>query len=136
LRQLDLIVLPVEYAFPGNIYFLYYTGPERYTRLVEYKKFTKHKDKNTLIGMEIPMMNGGKDYPMPFQWAQRKAQEYIDMLPSNCFSMGRAGSYLYGIDIDDCIRQAMNVKESVQTGSWENAVPCKDYRFPELDQNI
>lgn len=131
-RQLDLIVLPVEYAFPGNVYFLYYTGPERFTRLVEYKKFTKHKDPNTLIGMEIPAINGGKDYPMPFQWAQKKAQKYIDMFPRNCFSMGRAGSYLYGIDIDDCIRQAMNISESIASGSWENPIPCSDYRFPEL----
>ena len=134
-RELDLIVLPVEHAFPGNVYFLYYTGPERFTRLVEYKKFTKHEDKNTLIGMEVPVLNGGKDYPMPFQWAQRLASEYIKLFPRDTFSMGRAGSYLYGIDIDDCIRQSFILKEYVATGSWEHPVPGEDYRFPELEDS-
>ena len=131
-RKLELMVFPSEYIFPKNVYFLYYAGPEKFTRLVEYKKFTKHKDPNTLIGMEIPVNNSGKDYPMPFKWAQERARKYHEMMPKNMFSIGRAGSYLYGIDIDDCINQAMMVKDYVQQGSWEYPVPGKQYQFPEL----
>lgn len=132
-RELQLIVFPTEFVFPENVYFLYYTGPEKFTRLVEYKKFTKHKDSNSLIGLEIPANNGGKDYPMPFKSAQKLAQSYIDMMPENFFSMGRAGSYLYGIDIDDCIKQSFILKDYIKNGSWENPIPGEQYRFPELN---
>ena len=132
-RKLELIVLPIEFAFPDNVYFLYYTGPESFTRIVEYKKFTKHKDSNTLLGLEVPENNGGKDYPMPYKWAQRNAKQYLSEMPENMFSMGRAGSYLYGIDIDDCIKQAFILKEFVASGSWEYPVPGEQYHFPELN---
>ena len=42
-REFHKFVLPVQFAFPENVYFLYYTGTEKFTRLVEYKKFTKTK---------------------------------------------------------------------------------------------
>jgi len=133
-RKLDLIVFPTEHVFPGNVYFLYYTGNESFTRLVEYKKFTKHEDRHSLIGMETPVNNGGKDYPMPFRWAQKKAREYHKMMKEDVYSIGRAGSYLYGIDIDDCIRQAMMIKERIKSKSWDYPVPGEQYQFPELDK--
>ena len=60
-REFHKFVLPVKFAFPENVYFLYFTGNEKFTRLVEYKKFTKQKyDENTtIIGMEIPVIDGG-----------------------------------------------------------------------------
>lgn len=131
-RKLELIVLPVEEAFPKDVFFLYYTGSESFTRLVEYKKFTKHKSKNTLIGMEIPVDNGGKDYPMPFKSAQLLALKYLKTLPNNFYSMGRAGSYLYGIDIDDCIKQSFYLKDMIKEDNFEYPVPGKQYHFPEL----
>jgi UDP-galactopyranose mutase len=82
--------------------------------------------------MEIPVDNGGYDYPMPFKKEQRLASEYYRMMPRNLFSIGRAGSYLYGIDIDDCIRQAMEVARQIKEDSYEYPVPCPEYRFPEL----
>ena len=69
-RKLELIVFPSENVFPENVYFLYYANQEKFTRLVEYKKFTKHKSSTTLVGMEIPVDNGGYDYPMPFKKEQ------------------------------------------------------------------
>ena len=39
-------------------------------KLVEYKKFTHHNSKTSLIGMEIPTLNGGYDYPVPFKKQQ------------------------------------------------------------------
>ena len=84
--------------------------------------------------MEIPVNNGGYDYPMPFKSEQLLADKYYKMMPHNFFSIGRAGSYLYGIDIDDCIRQAMEVANQIKNNSYDYPVPCKEYRFPELNE--
>ena len=51
-RDITFIVLPVEFALPKDVYFCYYTGSEKYTRVVEYKKFTQHKSPSTLISLE------------------------------------------------------------------------------------
>ncbi|MFN8391620.1 MAG: FAD-dependent oxidoreductase [Bdellovibrionota bacterium] len=111
-RDLHTFVLPVEHSFPENVYFLYYANNEKFTRLVEYKKFTHHKSPTTLIGMEIPSDNG-KHYPFPTKFEQAKADKYFAMMPDNVFSIGRAGAYRYGIDIDDTIEQAMGVVEKL-----------------------
>ena len=100
-------VLPIENAFPDDIFFLYFSGKEKFKRLVEYKKFTQHKSPHTLIGIEFPSKNG-QHYAFPIQSEIKKAKKYIAEMPDGVFSIGRAGSYQY-IDIDDCIRQAMDV---------------------------
>tara|TARA_B100002051_G_scaffold233843_1_gene233298 strand:+ start:3194 stop:4381 length:1188 start_codon:yes stop_codon:yes gene_type:complete len=132
-RKLNLMVFPTEDVFPKDVYFLYYANSEEFTRLVEYKKFTKHKSSTSLVGMEIPVNNGGYDYPMPFKDQQKLASKYFEMMPDNFYSIGRAGSYLYGIDIDDCIRQALVMAEQIKEGSYEYPVPGKEYQFPELN---
>ena len=134
-RKLHKIVFPTEFVFPENVYFLYYANNEEFTRLVEYKKFTKHKSKNSLIGMEIPTLDGGKHYPLPFKKEQLLAKKYLEELPEDIFSIGRAGTYLYGVDIDDCIRQAMIMKDQIKKGTQDNAVPGKEYHFPELKED-
>ena len=115
-RQFHKFVLPVQFAFPEHVYFLYYTGPEKFTRLVEYKKFTRQKyDENTtIVGMEIPVNDGGKHYPVPFKSEMNKAQKYIDDMPDGVFSIGRAGTYLYGYDIDDCVESAIKVGQELK----------------------
>jgi len=100
-------VLPIENAFPDDIFFLYFSGKEKFKRLVEYKKFTQHKSPHTLIGIEFPSKNG-QHYAFPIQSEIKKAKKYIAEMPDGVFSIGRAGSYQY-IDIDDCIKQAMDV---------------------------
>ena len=130
-RDLHKIVFPTEFVFPENVYFQYYTNDESFTRMVEYKKFTKHKSPTTLIGLEIPSMNG-KHYPLPFKSEQIKAKKYLDNMPKGIFSLGRAGSYLYGIDIDDCIYQAMLLVDMIKGDSQDHPVPGEEYRFPEL----
>ena len=64
--------------------------------------------------MEIPVINGRKDYPVPFKSEIAKSQKYFDDMPDGVFSIGRAGSYLYKIDIDDCIEQALEVGDSLK----------------------
>ncbi len=113
-RDIQTIVLPIEHCFPENVYFLYYAGGEQFTRLVEYKKFTQHQSPSTIIGVEIPSMNG-KYYPLPFKSEQARAQKYFDLMPDGVFSVGRAGSYLYRIDIDDTIEQAMDMAAKLRS---------------------
>jgi UDP-galactopyranose mutase len=111
-RTITPIILPIEFALPTNVYFAYYAGQEPYTRVTEYKKFTRHHDpSSTLITIEQPSIHG-RLYPLPTDSAQRLAKRYFAQLPKNVHSIGRAGSYDYRIDIDDCIDQAMTlVKE-------------------------
>jgi UDP-galactopyranose mutase len=112
-RDLIPIILPVEYALPKDVYFIYYAGQEKYTRVVEYKKFTLHKAPTTLVTIEIPSPNS-KYYPMPFESEKAKAKKYFDLMPDGVFSIGRAGSYLYNVDIDDTIDHAMKVIQKLK----------------------
>jgi len=112
-RDLIPIVLPVEFALPPDVYFIYYAGSEQYTRIVEYKKFTMHRAPTTLITIEIPSTKS-KYYPMPFESEKAKAKRYVDLMPDGVFSIGRAGSYLYNVDIDDTIDHAMKVAKQLK----------------------
>lgn len=117
-REVQHLVLPGESIFPKDVYFLYYTGDEKFTRLVEYKKFTHHKSNTSLIGIEYPSKNG-RYYPLPIKKYQRLAQKYYNLMPDGVFSIGRAGSYKYLVDIDDCIEQSMDITNMIVTGSRE-----------------
>jgi UDP-galactopyranose mutase len=125
-RDFHKIVFPTETVFPKNVYFLYYANNEKFTRLVEYKKFTKHKSKTTLVGMEIPSFNG-KHYPIPFKSEIKKSHKYIKALPENCFSIGRAGTYRYEVDIDDCIEQALEIRKIIQKNNFSDPFPIKKW---------
>ncbi len=112
-RDLHTFVLPGKNAFPKDVFFIYFPNNEKFTRLVEYKKFTRHKSNNTLIGMEIPSSNG-RYYPMPILKEQRKAEKYFKMFPEWCYSIGRAGTYRYEVDIDDCILQSIEIEKQIK----------------------
>lgn len=126
-RDLHKIVFPVEHVLPENIFWTYYANDEAFTRIVEYKKFTQHKSETTLLGMEIPSFNG-KHYPLPFLEEQALAKKYFEMMPKNVFSIGRAGSYRYGLDIDDCIEQAMIMIDQIKEGGHDYPVPMEIWR--------
>ena len=113
-RELYPIVLPVEFAMPEHVYFCYYAGKEQFTRIVEYKKFTRHRAPTTLITLEVPSRKN-KLYPMPFEAEKAKAGRYLSEMPDGVFSIGRLGSYLYNVDIDDTIDQAMGVAEKLRS---------------------
>lgn len=127
-RDLIKIVLPVKEAFPKDVVFLYYPNKECFTRLVEYKKITKHRSNTTLIGMEIPSKNG-KYYPLPIKSEQKKAQKYFNIFEHNCFSIGRAGTYSYLVDIDDSIYQALEIKKIIENNTWNNPIIGEDFKF-------
>ena len=62
--------------------------------------------------MEIPSLNG-KHYPLPMKRWQAVADKFHNLQPNNVFSIGRAGSYRYEVDIDDTIRQAIDLVSSL-----------------------
>jgi len=126
-RDFHKIVFPTEHVFPENVYFLYYANDEKFTRLVEYKKFTHHKSPTSLVGMEIPSMNG-RHYPLPFKADQELARKYLAMMPEHVYSIGRNGSYRYGLDIDDCIEQAMIMAQQIKQGGRDYPVPMEIWR--------
>lgn len=107
-RDLYRIVLPVEHVMPEHVFFCYYAGKEQFTRVVEYKKFTHYKAPTTLITLEVPSRKN-KLYPVPFKSEQEKAKKYFSEMPDGVFSIGRMGTYQYGLDIDDTIDQAMQI---------------------------
>ena len=113
-RELYPIMLPIEFAMPEHVYFCYYAGKEQFTRIVEYKKFTRYKAPTTLITLEVPSSKN-KLYPMPFEAEKAKAQKYIAEMPDSVFSIGRMGSYLYNVDIDDTIDHAMQVAAKLKS---------------------
>ena len=125
-RDFHKIVFPTENVFPRNVYFLYYANDEKFTRLVEYKKFTKHKSKTSLIGIEFPSKNG-KHYPLPFKSEIRKSHKYLKLLPEWFFSIGRAGSYRYEVDIDDSIEQALEIDKIIKNNNFYGAMPVKKW---------
>jgi len=127
-RDIHKIVFPTEYVFPKDIYFLYFANDEKFTRLTEYKKFTKHKSPTTLISLEIPSKNG-RHYPLPQKKWQKLAESYISEFPEWMYSVGRNGNYYYSVDIDDCIYQAMLIKEDILNNTFSSNIPGEEYSF-------
>jgi len=111
-RDIQYIVLPIEHALPKDVYFSYYCGTEKYTRVTEYKKFTQHQSDQTLISIETPSQNG-RYYPLPIASQRVLAKKYTDMLGVNFFTIGRLGLYNYRYDIDDVIEQALECVKNV-----------------------
>jgi UDP-galactopyranose mutase len=114
-RDLIKLVLPIEFALPKNVYFAYYADDMNYTRVVEYKKFTKYiNNQSTLISLEIPSTNN-KHYPLPIQKYIDVFNKYKKELPNNFYTIGRAGAYMYNVDIDDAIDQSLKMIEQVES---------------------
>ena len=80
--------------------------------------------------MEIPSSNG-KHYPLPMREEMMKAKKYHDLMPNGVFSMGRAGSYRYLVDIDDCIEQAFELKVMIQEG-FDNHHPVPIEQWQDI----
>ena len=114
-RDFYPFILPIEHAFPKDVYFLYYPGKGKVTRCVEYKKLTKFKAKNTLIGLEVPSLSN-RLYPLPIKKYQKLADDYFNLMPEGVYSAGRAGVYRYGIDFDRCIDHGMIIAKDLKSG--------------------
>lgn len=111
-RDITFLILPVEFALPKDVYFTYYCGNEKYTRVVEYKKFSQYKSPHTLISLEYPS-NRGRLYPMPTKPERERAKKYFDLVDDDFYSIGRIGAFTYRYDIDDAIEQAIKVTKNL-----------------------
>ncbi len=113
-RKFIPFVLPTKEICPGNIRFLHYTGEEKYTRIVEYKKLTKHEADDTLMVMELPSNDkeGGKLYPYMIRKYMDRAKEYQRTLPQDVYSTGRLGTYRYST-IEQTIAQAFGTLKMI-----------------------
>ena len=61
----------------------------------------------------------GRDQEIAYNQTNRqtekaRAKKYFDLMPDGVFSIGRAGSYLYNVDIDDTIDHAMKVAQALK----------------------
>ena len=52
----------------------------------------------------------------------------VAMMPEHVYSIGRNGSYRYGLDIDDCIEQAMIMARQIKEGGRDYPVPMEIWR--------
>ena len=118
--------MPTANVLPKKVSFLYYPNNELITRIVEFKKMTLHKSKTSLLGLEIPSKNG-KHYPIPFKSEIKKAFKFINGFPKWFFSIGRAGTYKYAVDIDDCIEQAIEVGKIINDDKYSSPFPLKKW---------
>ncbi len=111
-REFYKIVLPTEHVLPKDVYFVYYPNQnEQQTRVTEFKKFTNHKSKNSLITLEVPSMKN-KLYPTMLSSEVSLAEKYINALPESIMSVGRMGTYRY-VDIDDIIMQGLEFEKNL-----------------------
>lgn len=103
-REFDKIILPTEFAFRDEVHFVHYAGNEPYTRIVEYKKLTGYESKDTLIIIEKPSFKN-KLYPYILKSEIAKANRYKELIPQDCYSIGRMGKYHYDnmdVIVKDC----------------------------------
>lgn len=112
-RKIEFAILPIEFALPKNVYFNYFTGNEPYTRIVEYKKFSRHQSPHTLISLEYPTIGNGKYYPMPMKEYRDIHKLYLEECNSMMFNAGRISKYNYRYDIDDVIEQVLEITKAL-----------------------
>ena len=80
------------------------------------------------MGWKYPLTTV-KYYPLPIKSEQKKAQKYVNIFEHNCFSIGRAGTYSYLVDIDDSIYQALEIKKIIQNNTWNNPIIGEEFKF-------
>ena len=64
-----------------------------------------------------------------YQTQNKKAQKYFNLFKHNCFSIGRAGTYSYLVDIDDSIYQSLEIKKIIENNSWKNPIIGEEFKF-------
>lgn len=107
-REFIPLVLPVENALPEDCTWVHYAGAEKHTRVVEFKKITGYKDPFTLLGIEFPVDNKGRYYPVQTPPELTRYEQYKQIFPKNFHSIGRLGTFRYK-GIEDAIRDALDL---------------------------
>ena len=48
-------------------------------------------------------------------------------MPDGFYSIGRAGTYRYEVDIDDCIEQSMEIYNEIKNNKYNGPTPLKKW---------
>ena len=83
--------------------------------------------KNSLIGLEIPSMNG-RHYPLPLKKDIDLSDKYFGRMPKGFIPSVEWEVTDMDVDIDDSIVQAMMIAEDIKTGSFSGPVPAMDIK--------
>ena len=78
--------------------------------------------------MEIPSSNG-RFYPVPFKSEQKKAKKYFNIMPAWTYSIGRAGTYRYEVDIDDCIMQSLEIGKQIRNNIYKGPIIGEQFKI-------
>ena len=54
------------------------------------------------------------------------AKKYFKLFPKWCFSIGRAGTYRYEVDIDDCILQSLEITKQIKENIYKGPLVSGD----------
>ena len=57
-----------------------------------------------------------------------KAKKYFKLFTKNCYSIGRAGTYRYEVDIDDCISQSLEIYDQINNGKYEGPIVGEEFK--------
>ena len=91
-------------------------GPEKYTRIVEYKHFLAQRSNHTTIVKEFSRDTGDPYYPVPNQKNQKLYSKYKqlarDLKTENVHFVGRLANYKY-FNMDEAILNALTMFESM-----------------------
>ncbi|MDA3967547.1 UDP-galactopyranose mutase [Helicobacter sp. WB40] len=111
-RDFQKIILPVKYALPELYHFAHYADSEEsYTRIVEYKKLTGYESKYTMIGIETPSFNN-KLYPYQTSADVAKYKKYLELMPNDCYTLGRMGRYRYS-DMSEILNDCLELIKEI-----------------------
>jgi UDP-galactopyranose mutase len=110
-RELIPFILPVKNVFPKEVFWSHYAGNESYSRITEFKKFTRHQSSHTLLVMEIPTMRN-RLYPLENKENMDLFNKYKNELPKNIYTLGRNGGFHYN-NIPEAIRESINLCKKI-----------------------
>ena len=71
----------------------------------------------------------GLSVPVPFKNEQKLAQKYFNDMPENFYSIGRAGTYRYEVDIDDCIWQSIQITKEINNSDYQGPIIGEQFKI-------
>ena len=60
---------------------------------------------------------------------QKLAQRYFSSMPENVYSIGRAGTYRYEVDIDDCIWQSIEITKQINRADYQGPIVGDQFKI-------
>lgn len=129
-RMIIPLLLPdLERAFPHNAETFYFPGAEFQTRTTEMKSITRHKSKDTLILIEVPITRGlfpthvdrharynnllcDSAYPLQHGKAKDTIKECQELFPKNTIHCGRLAEWKY-YGMTEVMKSAYDIVENL-----------------------